>query len=721
MMEMISNAIIALTLITINCAVTTNTVDNYNYKYDELNFYIGNDEINVRSKRFFKEKIPTIKLIYLKKFLFHVYQLLYILNPSLDLLPPPTYLSPIILKSYIIKLTAYINKLPFLKTVSTGKSLSYLTSASEIPFSTQSFTRRRVIITPRKTLQPLLPTTFDPCMNNFTKLGSQCYYFSSNKLSWHEAVKVCHHKTTDLAYPLNSKEIDNLRYHLKTKYRYIDDSWYLGGTDEQDENKWIWVHDKSPIVFTAWAKGQPNLQKLRDLMVKLLGFQQYKKVYGIGKEYLNLTTKEKDYLTDERLTKILQNITNKIDNSPLKLPKQAQNLTIKSLVKYLLTLLKQISRLKKFILEPLPPITISPLCPKVPGPSFIRLNFTTNVSKSSLMTASSLQLTSATSTTRYRPLPYPAPNPLSPGDYPPRRLKLEGSVHQPPTSKPSPCRTNFVQLGSHCYFFSSETINWYQAREDCKGRAANLAHPMNKKENDYIVDYIITKYIDIEDSWFIGGTDEYKEGQWIWIHDKTAIVFNAWGKDQPRNFNSIKKDFGNNTNVVNFILKTTKNSFSDNKTNTSVNPNLKNKLCTSPTTLSPCSPGFVLLGIHCYFFSTAAATWHNAIKSCRDKDSHLAFPMNEQEQLNLQLALSKRRKYKEKHNFWIGGNEEKQGEWRWFHNKIPIKFANWAENQPDNVHGNEHCLLMVETANFKWNDFNCDKTAQFICQSSKIA
>lgn len=39
--------------------------------------------------------------------------------------------------------------------------------------------------------------------------------------------------------------------------------------------------------------------------------------------------------------------------------------------------------------------------------------------------------------------------------------------------------------------------------------------------------------------------------------------------------------------------------------------------------------------------------------------------------------------------------------------------TNWAEGEPNNLDGVQHCVHMVEG---KWNDWNCDRPVNYICE-----
>merc|ERR1712024_387827 len=75
--------------------------------------------------------------------------------------------------------------------------------------------------------------------------------------------------------------------------------------------------------------------------------------------------------------------------------------------------------------------------------------------------------------------------------------------------------------------------------------------------------------------------------------------------------------------------------------------------------------------------------------------------------------------------FWLGAytedrhDEHQPGNWTWTHKNAPVEWFDWAEGQPNNIHG-QNCLVMQEVHYFLfplfrdyfWNDFSCDLYGQ---------
>jgi len=79
------------------------------------------------------------------------------------------------------------------------------------------------------------------------------------------------------------------------------------------------------------------------------------------------------------------------------------------------------------------------------------------------------------------------------------------------------------------------------------------------------------------------------------------------------------------------------------------------------------------------------------------------------------------------HQYWLGArdfghhSEHVPGTWVWEHRNTTVEWFDWADDEPNNFHG-QNCLtyLMFEdwfgNKNFHWNDWDCDTAADFICE-----
>ena len=83
--------------------------------------------------------------------------------------------------------------------------------------------------------------------------GYAKYYFSEEKLVWHDAVGKCHELGGELA-SIKSEE-ENREVHNEILGQ--EGAFWIGGSDIDQEGVWEW-HDRSPFKYTNWHNGEPN-------------------------------------------------------------------------------------------------------------------------------------------------------------------------------------------------------------------------------------------------------------------------------------------------------------------------------------------------------------------------------------------------------------------------------------------------------------------------------
>merc|ERR1711962_455497 len=93
------------------------------------------------------------------------------------------------------------------------------------------------------------------CPRNWEKMMDHCYLFSAYQKTWGEAEKYCKTEDGHLASITNSKIHDYIQSKVKSKHH---ETWFwVGGTDQGNENNWRWT-DGTTWVFTKWARKQPD-------------------------------------------------------------------------------------------------------------------------------------------------------------------------------------------------------------------------------------------------------------------------------------------------------------------------------------------------------------------------------------------------------------------------------------------------------------------------------
>ncbi|XP_071136766.1 galactose-specific lectin nattectin-like [Mytilus edulis] len=91
------------------------------------------------------------------------------------------------------------------------------------------------------------------CQSGWHKFGNNCYYISNVANSWNDSEVTCIKNGSMLAEVKSSCEND----FLKTKVNGSLEYW-IGGTDIQNENLWIWSSSETKLTFFDWSPNQPN-------------------------------------------------------------------------------------------------------------------------------------------------------------------------------------------------------------------------------------------------------------------------------------------------------------------------------------------------------------------------------------------------------------------------------------------------------------------------------
>ncbi|XP_045572268.1 CD209 antigen-like protein E [Salmo salar] len=110
-------------------------------------------------------------------------------------------------------------------------------------------TRYNSLTRERDQLQSLVEKV---CPQGWKKLGSSCYYVSTEYKSWEESRQDCRNRGAHLVV-INSQEKQTLVNWLCGVKNYV----WIGLTDSVSERTWKWVDD-TPLTKKYWNSGEPN-------------------------------------------------------------------------------------------------------------------------------------------------------------------------------------------------------------------------------------------------------------------------------------------------------------------------------------------------------------------------------------------------------------------------------------------------------------------------------
>ena len=127
-----------------------------------------------------------------------------------------------------------------------------------------------------------------------------------------------------------------------------------------------------------------------------------------------------------------------------------------------------------------------------------------------------------------------------------------------------------------------------------------------------------------------------------------------------------------------------------------------------------CDKGWYSFLDHCYYYiSTERKTWDEANEYCQNIDSSLLeIDSNEEAQFILDT-------YPTRYGIWVGAHDRaQQGQFVWQQSKQPVQKDLWAQYQPDNASGNEHCVDIWKYPEGKLYDGFCNYHKYFVCEKN---
>ncbi|KAF1383035.1 hypothetical protein PFLUV_G00150070 [Perca fluviatilis] len=131
--------------------------------------------------------------------------------------------------------------------------------------------------------------------------------------------------------------------------------------------------------------------------------------------------------------------------------------------------------------------------------------------------------------------------------------------------------------------------------------------------------------------------------------------------------------------------------------------------------LNPCPPGWTQFGSRCFSFNFQGKSWSDAETFCKSAGGNLASIHSEEEHVFLKTFVNQ--VSGENRRTWIGGFDSVQeGVWMWIDGST-FDYKSWADGQPDNARGVEHCLEMNYQGR-NWNDDPCDDISPFLCSKN---
>ncbi|KAL3871304.1 hypothetical protein ACJMK2_039311 [Sinanodonta woodiana] len=142
-----------------------------------------------------------------------------------------------------------------------------------------------------------------------------------------------------------------------------------------------------------------------------------------------------------------------------------------------------------------------------------------------------------------------------------------------------------------------------------------------------------------------------------------------------------------------------------------------------PKQVPHCGDGWTEFQASCYAFIHINMSWFAAEQYCQVLGSHLIRIDNRHEFQFIRAIVNELHRKRLKNGtqtiswYWTAGNDIiKEGHYVWTPWNVPIRYANWYINEPNNQNNEEHCVDLASHRYFQMNDNNCDLNCYFICE-----
>ncbi|XP_067125998.1 uncharacterized protein [Centruroides vittatus] len=133
-----------------------------------------------------------------------------------------------------------------------------------------------------------------------------------------------------------------------------------------------------------------------------------------------------------------------------------------------------------------------------------------------------------------------------------------------------------------------------------------------------------------------------------------------------------------------------------------------------PIVCDPVShPDYIRFGTRYFRISSDHLTFENSVEQCKKENGTLV-KIEDAATYNFLLKIMKQKKIK---SAWIGlSDKDEEGTWAWTDGTELGSIHFWAENEPNNLHGNENCVEITSVIKYKWNDADCNLDNAYFCQ-----
>ncbi|XP_078328082.1 perlucin-like protein [Crassostrea virginica] len=124
-----------------------------------------------------------------------------------------------------------------------------------------------------------------------------------------------------------------------------------------------------------------------------------------------------------------------------------------------------------------------------------------------------------------------------------------------------------------------------------------------------------------------------------------------------------------------------------------------------------CDDGWISFQRKCYKFSIKPENFQKAMRICYSFGSRLleVKSKSEEQWIDLHILL-----LGYSYGVWLGFSDiQKEGQFVALSDRKRPHYINWWKGEPNNVSGNEHCVMYVKRTG--WNDEKCSLKLNYVC------
>ncbi|XP_063063355.1 macrophage mannose receptor 1 isoform X2 [Engraulis encrasicolus] len=281
------------------------------------------------------------------------------------------------------------------------------------------------------------------------------------------------------------------------------------------------------------------------------------------------------------------------------------------------------------------------------------------------------------------------------------------------------CKPGWIRRLSYCYLISAETKSFEEAKGACTSKAARIVDIADRYENAFLISLVGLR----PEKYFWMGLSNMRNPDHFKWSDGTNAKFTHFNIGMPdRHQGCVAMLTGTGAGLwdvlsCDSLQKYVCKQMAEGVTTTAVPPT------TRPLS---CHPGWTSKPNSQFCFKVFEEekenrkTWLEARDYCRAIGGDLISLHSETQVDNLpseypSLSQLNSGRYYHSTAAWIGFRMEPNGGFVWS-DESPSDYENWGYGEPNNYNDNEHCAETTFFYSHSWNDMDCERYNDWICQ-----